>query len=316
MTKRMDVFEQGIPDDFDGRVAAPNSAEQAARWLKMNRSWWNTNPMRYDWTETLNIPEFSREYYQEIDRRFLKTVREAHPWRRIPFDDFIDFEWIRDKKVLEIGTGCGTHAQLLATHAGSYTGIDLTDFAVKASSTRLRINGLGDHIRQMNAEQLEFPDASFDFVWSWGVIHHSSNTRRILEEIWRVLRPGARCTVMVYHRSWWNMMIRGALYYGIVKGGFLRGRSVDQLIQETTDGALARYYTREEWLQETGDLFKTRRMSLMGHKTQLLPLPAGRLKDRVGSVIPDRLGRWLTNRPFFGYMIIPEMIKLGASPGP
>jgi ubiquinone/menaquinone biosynthesis C-methylase UbiE len=310
MGKKLDVFQQGISEDFDGRIAAPASAEQASQWLEQNRNWWNSHPMRYDWTESLDVPEFSKEYFEEIDRRFLKTVHEAHPWKQIPFDDYIDFEWIRDKKVLEIGTGCGTHAQLLASHAGAYTGIDLTDFAVRATGTRLAINGFGNRIRQMNAENLEFEDSSFDFVWSWGVIHHSSNTRRILKEIWRVLKPGGRCTVMVYHRSWWNTLVRGGFYYGLLRGGFLRGLSVHRLIQETTDGALARYYTRDEWLMETQNLFSTRHMSVIGHKTQVLPLPAGRLKNRVGDLIPDAFGRWLTNRPLFGYMIVPEMVKL------
>src|SRR2546430_4072998 len=36
------------------------------------------------------------------------------------------------------------------------------------------------------------PAASFDFVWSWGVVHHSEHTDRVLAEIARVLRPGGR----------------------------------------------------------------------------------------------------------------------------
>ncbi|MBK7629848.1 MAG: class I SAM-dependent methyltransferase [Ignavibacteriales bacterium] len=56
---------------------------------------------------------------------------------------------------------------------------------------------------KMDAEALQFEDNSFDFVWSWGVIHHSSNTRKILEEIQRVLKPGGEAIIMVYHRSIW-----------------------------------------------------------------------------------------------------------------
>jgi len=90
-----------------------------------------------------------------------------------------------------VGVGCGSHAQLLAPpRAGSYTGIDLTDYAVECTRRRFWAIGLDGRIQQMDAENMEFPDASFDFVWSWGVIHHSSDTRKALAEITRVLRPG------------------------------------------------------------------------------------------------------------------------------
>jgi SAM-dependent methyltransferase len=163
----------------------------------------------------------------------------------------------------------------------------------------------------MDAEHLDFPDGSFDFVWSWGVIHHSSDTRKILREIWRVLKPGGKCTVMVYHTSPWNNLIRGALYYGILRGGFLRGRSIHRLLQETTDGALARYYTFDEWESGVSGVFDVTRMTAIGHKTQILPVPAGRIKEFLGSLIPNAFGRWLTNRQFFGYMMVAEMTKIG-----
>lgn len=309
MTKKLQVFEEGIPEDFEAPTSAPSTPEQASQWQQENRDWWNTHPMRYDWTEKLSVPEFSEDYFAEIDRRFLKSVREAHPWTKIPFDDYIDFEWIGDKAVLEIGVGCGTHAQLLVERAGSYTGIDLTDYAIAATRARLRRFGREDCIRQMDAERLEFDDESFDFVWSWGVIHHSSDTGKVLREIWRVLKPGGRCTVMVYHTSPWNNIVRGALYYGVIHGGFLRGRSVHQLLQETTDGALARYYTQDEWIAEIAGFFEMSRFSVIGHKTQILPMPTGRVKEWVGRLIPDEFGRWLTNRPFFGYMLVAEMTK-------
>ena len=59
----------------------------------------------------------------------------------------------------------------------------------------------------MDAEHLEFPDETFDFVWSWGVIHHSANTEAIIREIHRVLKPGGEARVMVYHRNSINFWI-------------------------------------------------------------------------------------------------------------
>ena len=39
----------------------------------------------------------------------------------------------------------------------------------------------GDDLKQ--SIKMEFKDSYFDFVWSWGVIHHSANTNKIINEI-------------------------------------------------------------------------------------------------------------------------------------
>jgi ubiquinone/menaquinone biosynthesis C-methylase UbiE len=307
---KLRFMRERAPKGFSAPTAKPESATQAQEWQEDNRTWWETHPMRYDFTEAHGAQEFTPAFYDEVDRRFLKSVQEEFPWAAVPFDNFIDYAALKNQAMLEIGVGCGTHAQLLAPRAADYTGIDLTEYAIRATTTRLAQRGIRGQIRQMDAERMEFADASFDFVWSWGVIHHSSNTKNVLAQIHRVLKPGGRCTVMVYHRSIWNTFVRGALYYGILRGGFLRTRSAHRLIQDATDGALARYYTRDEWQREVSPLFKVTDVAVIGHRTQLLPLPAGRFKDLAGELIPGSLGRWITNRPFFGYMLVAQMQRV------
>ena len=185
----------------------PSSESEAEQWQAANRSFWEAMPMRYDWTKPVGGQKFSKEFYEEIDARFFSDVAEFMPWRSVAFDTLVDFNGLRTQDVLEIGVGSGSHAQLLATHARSFTGIDLTDYAVESTGKRLAVFDLQGDVFQMDAEAMSFPDESFDFVWSWGVIHHSSNTRAILEQVHRVLRPGGLATFMVYHRGWWN-------YYG------------------------------------------------------------------------------------------------------
>lgn len=161
--------------------------------------------MRYDWKDPIEGEELSVGFFQEIDRRFFSNARSYMPWRKIPFSRLIDFESLARKDILEIGTGNGCHAQLLAQHAKSYTGIDITSYTVKSKSERKKRFGLArKRIIQMDAENMKLDDNSFDFIWSWGVIDHSANTKRILSEMARVLRPGGRATIMVYYRRWWN----------------------------------------------------------------------------------------------------------------
>jgi len=91
--------------------------------------------MRYDHRmEAIGISEFSPEFYNEIDRRFLEAVRIAFPWSKIPFDQFIDYQKITSQDILEIGVGCVTNAQILSELAHTYTDVDLTNYAIEVTT--------------------------------------------------------------------------------------------------------------------------------------------------------------------------------------
>ena len=293
---------------FTSPEKLPDSAEERAQWQFENQNFWEKNSMRYDWRESIPYPEFSKEFYQEIDRRFLSAVHETMPWKKIPFDQWIDFTALKEKDVLEIGTGNGTHAQIISEYAKSYTGIDLTEYATKSTSKRLEHFQLPGKVMQMDAEKLSFPNQSFDFVWSWGVIHHSSNTAAILKEIHRVLRPQGKAVIMVYYRSYWSYYLAGGLL-GIFKGYFFRGMNLHQVNQRRTDGALARYYTFLSWRKLVYPFFTISRMETMGNKGDLLPIPGGGIKKSIQNIIPANMTRYLLNQGRMGSFLICELEK-------
>jgi ubiquinone/menaquinone biosynthesis C-methylase UbiE len=301
-----------VPDGFDSPTRLPASADEADRWQEANRSWWQSHPMRYDWKEPIRSAEFTKEFYEEIDARFFENARQFMPWRRIPFDPLIPFDRLGDKDVLEIGVGNGSHAQLLARHARSFTGIDITDYAVDATRRRMRVLGLENAaVERMDAERLAFPDASFDFIWSWGVIHHTANTRRVLQEMHRVLRPGGTAVTMVYHRSFWQYYVLGGFFRGVLQGDLLRTRSLAKTVQRFTDGAMARYYTRSEWAALVSEFFTVNSIAIYGSEAELVPLPGGTLKSAIMRLIPDALSRFLTNRCGMGMFLVSTMEKRG-----
>jgi SAM-dependent methyltransferase len=112
---------------------------------------------------------------------------------------FAAFESARGQRVLEIGIGLGADHQRFAEAGADLTGIDLTERAVAHARRRLELFGLASQLKQGDAEQLSFDDASFDLVYSWGVIHHSPNTGRAVAEIYRVLKSGGTAKIMIYH---------------------------------------------------------------------------------------------------------------------
>lgn len=305
----MRKFEEDAPRGFDSPTDLPEGHDESQAWQDANRAWWEKHPMRYDWRKGVEFEEFSREFYEEIDRRFLLPSQDFLPWKEIPFDPLIDFGALAGKDVLEIGVGNGCHAGLIAPRARSFTGIDLTEYAVKSTSKRMELSGIDATILAMDAEQMEFEDNRFDFIWSWGVIHHSANTRKIIEEMHRVMRPGGTAVTMVYHRSWWWYYVMNGLIRGILLGGLLRERSLHRLTQHNTDGALARYYTVREWKAMVSDLFQIDRMRIMGNKTEVIPLPAGKLKEHVEAALPSAFTRFLTNTCRLGYFLVCTMRK-------
>jgi 2-polyprenyl-3-methyl-5-hydroxy-6-metoxy-1,4-benzoquinol methylase len=255
-----------------------------------SKGWWETNPMSYDWHRTLQAPEGTREFYDGIDRRFF-TSSSFYCGKR-PFEKWIPFDQLKGKRVLEIGCGLGAHAELLSEAECNLTCIDLTEKGVANTRKRLNLRGLHADVRQMDAEHMDFPDGEFDFVWSWGVIHHSADTERIVRNVSRVLKPGGEFRLMVYHRR----SISGlyCLARGLFTGKFLKGMSVQQVLSYYSDGFLARFYTRRELrelLMHCG--FSQVDTQVLGQKSELLPLSgkgvSGRVKHALLRILPDGL---------------------------
>ena len=301
---------QNKAEGFSSPTQRPTTDEQRHKWQEANRAWWSSTPMKYDWREEIPYAKYSAEYFMEIDARFFASVRPYMPWRNLPFEREIPYEQLPNLDVLEIGVGQGSHASLIAPRAKSFTGVDITEPAVEATSRRLEQLGLaGARVLQMDAEEMTFPDASFDYIWSWGVIHHSADTRRVLEQMHRVLRPGGRANVMVYHRSFWKYYVVDGFLKGLINGSLLRNHSLHGVNQAATDGAIARYYRKDEWAALAGDIFQMDEFRVSGLKVEMIPIPAGNVKTFLARLLPDSLTRFATNDLEWGSFLTIHMSK-------
>jgi ubiquinone/menaquinone biosynthesis C-methylase UbiE len=104
-----------------------------------------------------------------------------------------------DERVLDIGCGNGWLVWNFARGNAKITGIDLTSTAVELTKKRLAVYNLNADVRVANAESLPFPDNSFDYLTSAGVLHHTPNTEKAVSEAIRVLRPGGRGMISFYY---------------------------------------------------------------------------------------------------------------------
>jgi len=245
--------------------------------------------MSYDWKDRIGQDRFSAEWFDEVDRRFIEGSRLfAHEHQ--PFDRIIPFDALAGRRVLEIGCGMGFHTELMARAGAEVTAVDLSTTSVEATRKRMAVRGLSADVRQEDAEDLPFPAHQFDFVWSWGVIHHSSRTAKIVREIARVLQPHGECRIMVYNRE--GMAARATLLKDhLLKGGIFRG-SFDETLHHSTDGFSARHYVPDQFEDLFRAFFRQVSSSILGQDADAVPLPRF-LRRIVLRMVSDR---WLRNR--------------------
>lgn len=255
--------------------------------------------MTYDWHGEIPFEPGTAEHLAEVERRFLAEAWFAQAPGQPPFSGLFPLADLRDKDVLEIGCGTGVHARLLAEAGARVVAVDLTPTAVELTRRRLEHAALDADVREADAEALPFAGSSFDFVWSWGVIHHSENTDRVISEIARVLRPGGRLALMVYHRNSITFWVDYFLYRGVLRGGLLR-ESPDEIANRWSDGVIARHYTRRGLAHALAPSFEEVETHVMGQMSEAIPLPR-QLRRWIAPLVPRPLQRALLRR--FGWFL-------------
>ena len=196
------------------------------------QSFWEADPCGAEHAEA---PEGTAEFFAEVERK----RDELEPF----IARYADFPMTRGQSVLEIGVGAGTDFVRFARAGADATGVDLTEHAIRLVGRRLANEGLTAQLRQADAERLPFEDASFDRVYSWGVLHHTPDTPRAVREAMRVLKPGGRICVMLYARHSW-------VTYGVwAKHALLKGkptRSLSDVLAHHVESEGTKGYTKRE----------------------------------------------------------------------
>ena len=197
----------------------PTVEEVKTYWGKKNipQQWYSKKePFTLAWFNELSHKRYTR-YYEY-------------------FKDEAEFEYHGGEDVLEIGCGLGTDLLEYAKHGANVTGVDLGPDQIMLTKLNFDLHKLPyKEIREGNAENLPFPDNSFDLVVCIGVIHHTPNTEKAIKEIHRVLRADGKTIVLVYARGWKHYLKR-CLVHGILKGRwFANGFNWQKVYNESSE---------------------------------------------------------------------------------
>lgn len=176
--------------------------------------------------------ELAQAHWNETPLFFSEQERYAtYPW----LYEAAEFSRHAGERVLEVGCGTGCDLLQFAKHGAIATGVDLTQKHLELA--RERVAGRAT-VMKGDATALPFPDASFDYVYSHGVIHHCSEPGRAAKEILRVLRPGGRFNVQLYAK-WSAWHLQRWLQYS------LRGKDWKRYVENSEAPVHLDLYTRQ-----------------------------------------------------------------------
>lgn len=100
---------------------------------------------------------------------------------------------------LDAGCGHGRDAAHLASlAAGRVLAVDISEEGVRRVARRARLHRLKVSALRADVERLPLRDDAFDFVYSYGVLHHLPHPEQGFRELARVVRPGGKLAVYVY----------------------------------------------------------------------------------------------------------------------
>ena len=202
------------------------------------REQWERNPAG---TMHADAEEGTAEFFAQMT---------ASRYRLQPWHPDLLRRFAPEGRLLEIGSGAGTDHAELAKMAATTVALDLAPRGAALTQRRLRLEGRPGSALVADGERMPLASSVFDAVYSFGVIHHTDHPEAVAAEMHRVLKPGGRFLVALYHRASLFALYKALRYVG--SGAFLRERWPDHLAlveagsDQLDDRPVVRLYSRRQ----------------------------------------------------------------------
>lgn len=136
--------------------------------------------------------EWTRFAETQLDSKLGKDLSERQFQGRIGFP----LDQLKGKLVLDAGCGMGRYAEVAAKHGATIVGIDLS-YAVESA---IRNIGLKKNVHIIQGDIMNPPlkKEAFDFIYSFGVLHHTPDAKAAFGSLARHLKKGGKFSLFVY----------------------------------------------------------------------------------------------------------------------
>lgn len=168
--------------------------------LRKVKEYWDSHHLGTQFLPECSDEVGSEEYFREFDH-----VMERWDYKN-RLIDWITTEFPKGN-LLEVGCGLGQDLTKFAKRGLNVVGLDLAQTVAYMAKRHLEVYKLKGSVLQGSAENLSFLTNKFDVVYSCGVLQHTPNIQKAIDEIYSVIRPGGVAVVIVYYRySWFNLL--------------------------------------------------------------------------------------------------------------
>ena len=191
---------RGLPGQYD-------QAGYAQRVVQESGSGSKSAAAARDDVKTVTGELYSSLFTRFSERHYLDEAKEL--LRQRIERNGIGYDWLRGKKGLDAGCGGGRYTVALRQlGAARVTGIDYGRDNVKDARRRIaRASISAVNFRHADVLEIPYKDSSFDFAFSNGVLHHTTDPFRGIQELYRVVKPGGYLWIFLYGAGlWWELM--------------------------------------------------------------------------------------------------------------
>jgi ubiquinone/menaquinone biosynthesis C-methylase UbiE len=257
---------------------------------------WTKDPCGFSGAQGVEVG--TKAFYERVDAN---RYDEYGSWMKTRFE----FTRFAGKRLLEVGFGIGTDLFQFASAGALVSGVDLSPTHLRIASQRFALYGIPADLRLADAENLPFEDGTFDVVYTFGVIHHTPDTQKAVEEIHRVLKPDGRAIIGVYHKYSAFFLSKVLLESYLLRLGFLREsyrRTLSRIeVRRHSDACpLVKVYSRRS----------LRRLVRQFHSVRVECAHLER--SHFGAfrrLVPEGAVRWLERRQRMGWYLIAKCTK-------
>jgi demethylmenaquinone methyltransferase/2-methoxy-6-polyprenyl-1,4-benzoquinol methylase len=226
-----------------------------------------------------DLNRFAQNLFTSLPQRYdrlaeVLSMGQNGRWRRAMVDRIVPSS---PGQVLDVASGtAGVALQLAARTPAHVVGVDLTIGMLAQGHRNVAEAGLSERVQLVNgrAEQLPFPDASFDALTFTYLLRYVDDPQATLTELARVVKPGGAVASLEFYlppsrfwRAWWWLYTR----FVLPAGGWLTGGKewfrVGRFLGPNIAGHYKKYplaWTEDAWRRAGFENVGARVMSLGG----------------------------------------------------